>query len=89
MQHQFTATTKATRRRYPLVRKEWGWRKAVGCLRNEVLQDTVKVFSGPSCHKTAIKISGTSIVDAVQWWRPDNWAKLRDNIQMAHCLGGC
>ena len=35
------------------------------------------------------KMPDTSRVYAVQWLRSDNWANLRDDIQMDSCLSGC
>ena len=35
------------------------------------------------------KMPDTSRVYAVQWLRSDNWANLRDDIQMDRCLSGC
>ena len=35
-----------------------------------------------------IKTTVTSIVDMVQYWIKDNWAKYSDAFQMDHCLGG-
>ena len=46
-------------------------------------------ISGPNLPEMLINNTDTSRSKAVQGWRPENWKQLKDDLQMAHSIGGC
>ena len=79
---------KSKKEKAPNEDKEGGMEEISGMSEEVVCKRSGESFFVPKLSEMVTKKPVTSRADAVQWWRPDNWAKLGGALQMDHCLGG-